>query len=423
MARELESASGDATFERSALDEDARRHERVLSELRRKLTREIVDLAKAGKTDLAPDVMDVDVGFFLDAELFAREHRKLFRETPLVACLSSDIAEPGSYRIFDDVGAPLVVMRGKDGAVRAFLNVCPHRGARVIRDDCGQASRFTCRFHGWTFDTTGKAVGVPEEGQFCGRIDDRKALVPCPAEERHGLVFVQATPNAAMDLDAHLGDFGAELDKLGLDRAMRVLDDEVHVRSNWKYTIDTYFENYHLPSLHRDSFAHVFAHNLCMLETWGPHQRFTFPQRSIHDWMDRPEAEWDVDSLPAQHFIFPNTILTLGSVSPSGSLVTMHRLFPSSVGELTTRIALYAPHGVKSPEHRTEIEASFQSIMRAVRDEDYSVTGEAFEGLAALPAGTKFPVGRQEIGTQNFHRNVERALADPGPISNQIGRI
>ena len=70
-----------------------------------------------------------------------------------------------------------------------------------------------------------------------------------------------------------------------LNKATLLLSDEVHSPSNWKYTLDTYFENYHLPSLHRDTFANVFAHNLCLLETWGPHQRFTFPQRSIHEWM------------------------------------------------------------------------------------------------------------------------------------------
>jgi hypothetical protein len=80
------------------------------------------------------------------------------------------------------------------------------------------------------------------------------------------------------------------------------------------------------------------------------------------------------------------------------------------VGELTTRLTMYAPHGVKSPEHRAEIEASYASIMRAVREEDYSVTGESYLALSALPPGTKFPVGRQEIGVQNFHRNVERLV-------------
>jgi nitrite reductase/ring-hydroxylating ferredoxin subunit len=392
-------------------DASLTRREQRLSELRRNLTRKIVALAREGATHEAPGVMDVDVSFFLDPELYAREHRKLFRETPLVACFSTDLPEPGSHQVFEDVGVPMVVLRGKDGRVRAFLNICPHRGARVVRADCGTASRFTCRFHGWTFDTTGKAIAVPNEAQFCGQIDDRKHLVSCPAEERHGLVFVQATPNSTMDLDAHLGAFGEELEALGLVLARRVLTDEVHVRSNWKYTIDTYFENYHLPSLHRDTFAHVFASNLCLLETWGPHQRFTFPQRSIYDWMDKPESEWESDALPAQHFIFPNTVLTLGSVSPSGSLVTMHRLFPGAVDDLTTKIAMYAPHGVKSPQHLAEIEGSFRSIMAAVKDEDYSVTGESYRALSALPAGTKFPVGRQEIGTQNFHRNVE-ALTD-----------
>ncbi len=383
------------------------KHEQVLRELRTDLTRRIVDYAKAGTTHLAPGVMDVDISFFMDRELFDREYQTLFRETPLVACLSTDLPEPGSFHIYDDLDIPIAVIRGKDGQVRAFLNICPHRGARVIRTESGKASRFTCRFHGWTFDTAGKAIGIPEEAQFCGGIEDRKHLVPCPADERHGLVFVQATPNSSMDLDAHLGQFGAELEKLGLAQAVRVKDDEVSVRSNWKYTIDTYFENYHLPSLHRDTFANVFAHNLCMLETWGPHQRFTFPQRSIHDWMNKPEVEWDIDSLPAQHLIFPNTVLTLGSVSRSGSLMTMHRLFPRSVSELTTKVSLFAPNGRPSAEHQAEIDASFKAIMGAVKDEDYSVTGEAYLSLAALPVGTRFPIGRQEVGTQNFHRNVE----------------
>jgi phenylpropionate dioxygenase-like ring-hydroxylating dioxygenase large terminal subunit len=385
-------------------------HEKVLSELRRELTEKIVKFAREGTTDLAPGVMDVDVSFFLDAALFEKEFRKLFRETPLVVCVSSDLPEPGSYLLFEEVGVPILVIRDKDGKVRSFLNVCPHRGAKIVRDACGKRTRFTCRFHGWTFDTTGNAIGIPEEGQFCGRIDDRKHLLACPAEERHGLVFVQATPGSTMNLDAHLGTFGAQLERLGMGSATRVKEDEVRIHSNWKYTIDTYFENYHLPTLHRETFAHVFAHNLCLLETWGRHQRFTFPQRSIQEWKDKPESEWDVDSLPAQHFIFPNTILTLGSVSRSGSLVTMHRLFPKAVDDMTTKITLFSPNGKPSPAELQEIESNFKSIMTAVINEDYSVTSESYLGLSTLPAGTKFPVGRQEIGTQNFHRNVEAAV-------------
>jgi nitrite reductase/ring-hydroxylating ferredoxin subunit len=380
--------------------------QQALRDLRETLARKIVAYARRGETAMAGGVLHEDVDFFLDPELFAREHQRLFRETPLVVCTSQELPAPGSYRIFDDTGDPIVVMRGKDGQVRAFLNICPHRGSRLVREDCGKANRFTCRFHGWTFDNTGQAIGIPEEAQFRGEIDAQKHLAPCPAAERHGLVFVQATPNSTMDLDAHLGDFGAELDKFELGEAVPVISDEVTIRSNWKYTLDTYFENYHLPSLHKDTFAHVFAHNLCLFEPFGSHQRFTYPQHTIHDWVNQPESEWNVDTLPIQNWLFPNTVIVLGSVSRSGSLTSIHHMFPKSVDELTTKITLYAPGGVQSPEHQAEIEASFASIMRAVRDEDYSVTGESYAGLAELPPGSTFPIGRQEVGTQHVHRQI-----------------
>jgi nitrite reductase/ring-hydroxylating ferredoxin subunit len=381
-----------------------------LRTLRRKLARGMIAHVKAGTTDLAPGVLHDDVTFYTDPELFARERQKLFRETPLVACLSSELAEPGSFRLFDDAGPPIVVIRGKDAQVRAFLNVCPHRGSRVVRSDGGKAGRFTCRFHGWTFDTLGQAIGIPEEGQFCGEIDGQKRLLPCPAAERHGLVFVQPTPGSVMDLDAHLGDFGEELEPLELDRCEPVARDEIESPSNWKFTLDTYFENYHLPSLHKDTFARIFAANLCVFETWGPHHRFTFPPRTIHDWLNMPEADWPVHMLPLSYFLFPNLVISVGSVTPSGSTIGLTRLFPKSVREMTAKLTFCAAGGVKSPEHRAEIEDSFAKQVYGLRNEDYSVTGESYAAFSELPPGAKFPVGRTELGVQNFHRNVRRLV-------------
>ena len=380
----------------------------AMRELRLKLARRIVEYAKNGTTDQAPDILQEDVSFYTDPEMYAREFRKLFRETPIVACLTKDVPEPGSYRLFDDLDIPIIVWRGADNKVRAFLNICAHRGARLGREACGKASRLTCRFHGWTYNATGNVVGVPEEGQFCGKINDQKHLVGIPAEERHGLVFVQATPGSKMDLDAHLGEFGPELELLDFAQAERTIEDTFRTPSNWKYTYDTYTENYHLPVLHRDSFAKVFAHNLNLFETWGPHHRFTFPHASIFEWMKGPESEWPIDALPLTYFLFPNTNIAVGSASQNGSLISIHRLFPKSVGELSTTVTVYTPHGVQSAEHMADIENSFEAIKHAVMDEDYSVTGESYAHLSALPPGTKFPVGRYEVGLQNFHRNVRK---------------
>src|SRR5881409_209463 len=100
MSLDLERTADEAAPAPSGGDDATRsRHEQVLSDMRRKLTRKIVAMAKKGETHEAPGVLEVDVSFFMDPELYAREHQKLFRETPLMACLSTDIAQPGSYQI------------------------------------------------------------------------------------------------------------------------------------------------------------------------------------------------------------------------------------------------------------------------------------------------------------------------------------
>jgi phenylpropionate dioxygenase-like ring-hydroxylating dioxygenase large terminal subunit len=380
-----------------------------LRRTRRKLARAAVAQARNNSTSQAPKVLHEDVSFFLDPELYAREFQRFFIETPLVACLASELPEAGSYRLFDDLGLPIVLIRGRDGVARAFLNVCPHRAARVVREECGKARTFTCRFHGWTFDGEGKCIGIPEEQQFEGEIDAIKRLTPIPCEERHGLVFVQATPDRAMDLDAHLGDFGREIDILDMGKAIRVHGDDLPVTGNWKYGLDTFFETYHLTSLHKQTFEGFFS-PINEFETFGPHHRYTFLPLVVHEWVNQPEEEWNVDLLPLQYFLFPNTILSAGSTSKSGFTVNMHRIFPSAAGQFVSRMSYCAIGGVQSPAHQAEIDGAYQVARRALLNEDYSVTGEAFVGLQAAPRGTKLPVGRREIGVTNFHQNVRKYL-------------
>ncbi len=382
-------------------------HEPPLRTLRRQLARAAVDFVRKGETAVAPGVLHEDVSFYLDKEMFAREHQRFFREMPLVVCLSSQLPAPGTYLTFDDTGVPMLVTRGNDGRIRAFLNICPHRASRIVRDFSGKASRFTCRFHGWTFDSTGKAIGIPEEDQFCGEIDAQKHLLPCPAEERHGLVFVQATPGSTMDLDTHLGELTRDFAVIGLETAEIVHSDDLQVPANWKYGLDTFFETYHLNSLHRQTFKGLFS-PVCVFDTFGPHHRYTFAPLVIGDWVNMPESEWQVDLIPLQYFIFPNTIISVGSTSATGSTVNIHRIFPQSADHFVSKLSYCAMGGVRSAEHWAEVDRAYATSKAALVNEDYSVASEGHPGLPALPPGTKLPVGRQEIGVQNFHRNVVR---------------
>lgn len=382
----------------------------TMQEVRLGLFRRVLDHCKAGTTDLAPDVMKVSASTYFDPQQFERERERLFRETPLLVCLSVDLPEPGAFRLFDDTGVPIIVTRSADGQVRAFLNVCAHRGGRVESQSCGKAKRFTCKYHGWTYDGFGKRFGVPSEPFFAGKIENDRQLAECPAEERHGMVFVLAQPGGRMDLDAHLGDFGVEMERMQFGQAEPFSEQKFHSTSNWKFAMDTYLESYHLPTLHRDTFAHVFESNLFLLDMFGPHYRFTFPHRGLEKWIGTPESEWPIDALPITYFLFPNTIIAVGSVSPNGSSFTTHRLFPISVGEMYANVRMYGLNGIQSDEHRALMAAGFEKIKGAAADEDYAVTGESWAGLAALPQGAEFLLGRHEIGVQNFHRNVDRAM-------------
>lgn len=382
-----------------------------LRSLRRRLARALVDNVRNGRTALAAGVLHEETSFYLDPDRFPREKQALFREFPLFASLSVELPEPGSYRTFDDAGVPMLLSRGKDGKVRAFLNVCPHRASRIVREPSGKSGRFTCRFHGWTFDSEGKAIGIPDEKNFCAEIDGNKHLVECPADERHGMVFVLPVPGGTMDLDAHLGELGPDLAAIELDKLEVVHADTLSVDANWKYGLDTFFETYHLNALHRETFKGLFS-PICVYDTFGPHHRYTFAPLQIESWVDMPEEDWPVDMIPLQFFIFPNTLLAVGSTSPTGSTVNTHQIFPTAVDHFYSVLSYSAMGGVRSEEHRAEVDRAYNTSRSALVTEDYSVAAEAHKGLADLPEGMTLPIGRQEIGVQNFHRNVRRLSGD-----------
>lgn len=387
-----------------------------LREARLNTARRIVDHIRNGTSDLADAPMQNDVSVYTDPVRHAAERQKLFRETPLVACLSRDLPEKGSYRTFDETGVPIVIVRGMDGVVRAFLNVCPHRGARVVREPSGSSKLFTCWFHGWSFDTQGSGVAVPERDRFGDVLGACDHLTAVPAAERHGIVFVQASPGSSINVDAHLGDFGKELAMLELERAEAVRSRPLPVKSNWKYALDTYGEGYHFAALHKKTLAPFFRNDITIYDRFGPHHRVGFVSRDMEAWVSKPESEWGADELGGIHYVFPNTIIFVGSVRPGSRYVTTFRHFPGEgVGETITYKTIYAPHGINSPEYRKEVEDAFDATAHVVETEDYVTAAEGWRNLTMLPKGSRVTYGRQELALQYQHRAIANAIGMPLP--------
>jgi phenylpropionate dioxygenase-like ring-hydroxylating dioxygenase large terminal subunit len=384
-------------------------------ETRIKQARRFAEHIRKGTSDLADAPMINAASVYTDPKRHAREREVLFRKTPQLVCLSSELKEPGAFRTFDETGVPILVTRGKDGGVKAFLNICPHRGARLVRQDSGKANRFSCWFHGWTYANDGKLIAATEAERFCGGLEGREHLTALACEERLGMVFVMPTPGLPLNLDAHLTAFAPVLEGLRLENTEWVKSDILPVAANWKYALDTYGEGYHFAALHKETLAPYFRNDITVYDRFGRHHRVGFAEKGWSELVDKPESEWGIRAEPGGiHYLFPNVVLFVGSVSPGRTYLTVFRHYPGeAVGETKTYKAIYAIGGVKSDAHREEVKAAFDATAHVIITEDYVTSAEGWRNLTFLPEGATVVYGRQEIALQYQHRALAEAIGMP----------
>src|SRR4051794_26851433 len=170
--------------------------------------------------DRAPLGPALEPNLYLEPEIVGLEHRAIFERTWQLAGHVSDLAEPGTYLTIDVGDQPVLVVRDHDGEIRAFRNVCRHRGSRLLSGSgaCGKAIR--CLYHGWTYRLDGELIGVPEGRDIPDLDKSRLGLHQVRAEVFCGLVFVNLDPGAA-PLGERLGGLAERLAPYQLERLER----------------------------------------------------------------------------------------------------------------------------------------------------------------------------------------------------------
>jgi len=126
-------------------------------------------------------VLTVPTRSYTDPERWANEVELIFMRLPLMLALSIELPNPGDYKAMEMVGRPVLLTREKDGKVRAFLNVCSHRGAPVAEPGKGNCNRFSCPYHGWTYANDGRLIGIAEPTNSARSIAPAAIWPPCPA--------------------------------------------------------------------------------------------------------------------------------------------------------------------------------------------------------------------------------------------------
>jgi phenylpropionate dioxygenase-like ring-hydroxylating dioxygenase large terminal subunit len=361
---------------------------------------------KAGTVDQAPGVHSVPAAHYVDANRWQSEMDRIFRRLPLVLGFTAELREPGQYRSMIVADVPILLTRGADGVVRAFLNVCRHRGAAVVAEGSGVASRFTCPYHAWSYDDRGALVGIYKQKDF-GDVDkDCHGLKALPVFERAGLIWGALTPECPIDFDRFLCGYDDVLDALGLADAHLVGRQSVE-GPGWKVAYDGYLDFYHLPILHRDSFGPDMPSD-ALYDDFGPHQRVSTPNPGLIEMASLPEEEWPLENLtPGVWTVFPH--ISIADFDADGKIFMVSQLFPGNTPEESLTIQNFLAVEERNPESMKAVEEQMAFLLNVVRDEDYATGKRIQRNLKNAPAGDVL-FGRNEFGGQRFHRWVDAVL-------------
>ena len=218
------------------------------------------DVTTALDACLAPE----GAGLTLPPAAYARdavaeaEVDALFRRSWIGVGRADLVANPGDFATLDVAGQSIILVRDREGQLRAFANLCRHRAARLV-DGTGNCRGLRCSFHSWMYHLDGRLAAAPEMDKAPGFRKEDHGLVTYAAEERQGFAFVCLDPEAG-DLDSHLDGFADLHAPWPMETLVTARRREFQVECNWKAFLEVFNEYYHLPFVHPDSVNDIYQH-------------------------------------------------------------------------------------------------------------------------------------------------------------------
>ncbi len=367
----------------------------------------LLDYMNRRTTAMAEDVHVEDTAAYASPQRAERERRELFARRPLNLGFSCRLPNPGDWLTEDYSGTPILLVRDRDRTLRAFVNACRHRGARVADGAGEKAGGFTCPYHAWNYGLDGKLRTRPNEPAFAGFDRANCNLIALPAVEKYGMMWVAATPGAEFDLDAALGDLGPELDSYQFGTFTHYRTKVITPQVNWKMVVDGFLESYHLPHLHKTTVSPLIFGDIGTFDGYGLNTRMISIRRGFADMVKLPQEQWDLITHSAVIYVlFPNTVLVVQGDHAETWHVYPH---PTDPGACLTYFSLYAPGPVETDKQRRHWERNFELAIATVEKEDLVVSAGMQRGFESGHQKS-IVFGRNEPCLAHFHQSVDRAL-------------
>jgi len=350
----------------------------------------------------------IPAAWYVDPRILDLERSTVFAQSWQLAARIDQVRAPGQYVSCELASEPIVVVRGEDGIVRGFFNVCRHHAAAVVTESEGSARTFRCPYHGWTYGLDGTLRGTPDFSEVCDFDRTTHGLIPLTIHDWEKWIFV-SLDRQAQSLEAFLGpDLVRGVEQLGLQDLQWMERRHYTLDCNWKVFVDNYLDGgYHVPHVHRgldsvlDYSEYVIENGTHFVLQSSPIVSNKRPKARVSD-VERQTRAVRQGKRAYYYWIYPNFMINCYEGAMDTNVV-----IPRSVDRTDVIFDFYFADVSKRARGRNR--ASID-ISQQIQDEDVAICASVQRGLSSRAYGTGRLSVRREAGEHVFHRLLHADL-------------